>query len=292
MSSDDFFEYFPVALKERRWGIYSSGFGHVTVPPGSAYPPVRHPDDHHFVWEQGRILQEYQLLYISHGRGSFESATTRPVKITEGTAFIVSPGIWHRYKPDPATGWTEDWIELQGPEAVRLQEGKIINPRHPVYRVEATHEVLAFFEEARRLARLKPPAFSVRIGLIALQILTLLDWKKNRSSSGIRRIDRIISEAQTMMTRKPDGSLSPESIARSMGVGYSYFRRKFKQQTGFSPKQYQTEIRLRRAKDLLRNTSLTIQEISDMLKYHSPYHLSLDFSNRTGKPPSKWRLKS
>jgi len=289
MPADDFFDYFPIALRERRWGIYSSAFGHVTVPPGSVYPPTRHPDDHHFRWEQGRVLQEYQLLYISRGQGSFESAVTKAVKITEGTAFILSPGIWHRYRPDPATGWTEDWIELQGPEVSRLQESKIINPKHPVYRVEATHEVLGFLEEARRLAKLKPPGFSVRIGLIALQILTLLDWKKARTSPGVRRIDRLISESQTMMTRKPDGSISPESIARRMGVGYSYFRRMFKQQTGFSPKRFQTEIRLRRAKDLLRNTSLTIQEISDMLKYHSPYHLSLDFSKRTGLPPSKWR---
>jgi AraC-like DNA-binding protein len=98
-----------------------------------------------------------------------------------------------------------------------------------------------------------------------------------------------MSESQTLLARGVEEGATAEKMARQLGIGYSYFRREFKKQTGFSPRQYQIEVRLRRAKELLRNTDLTVKEISERLGYHSPYHLSLDFSKRNGIAPSKWR---
>jgi len=31
------------------------------------------------------------------------------------SVFLLPPDCWHRYRPDPETGWTEDWLELHGP---------------------------------------------------------------------------------------------------------------------------------------------------------------------------------
>jgi len=119
--------------------------------------------------------------------------------------------------------------------------------------------------------------------------LILLRSSSSRRQTAPRRIDRIISEAQALYARNLGKSSSAEQIARQLGIGYSYFRKEFKYRTGFSPKQYQIEIRHRRARDLLRNTNLTVKEISERLGYHSPYHLSLDFSKRNGLPPIRWR---
>jgi DNA-binding CsgD family transcriptional regulator len=55
------------------------------------------------------------------------------------------------------------------------------------------------------------------------------------------------------------------TLAKEFGVGYSYFRREFKKQTGFSLKQYQIELRLRRVKDLLQREALSIKEIAEQL---------------------------
>lgn len=287
--TQNFFNYFPVAPMDRSWGLYATSFGQARVPPKAVYPPSGHPAGHHFAWNQGRTLHEYQLLYIHAGRGSFESSLTKRKKVERGTVFLLFPGVWHRYRPDISTGWMESWIELNGSYMDHLRTAKIIDPREPLYQVQAIAEVEDRLEAAHHLVRVKPPGFSVHLGLLAVQILTLLRSSSSRRQATPRRIDRIISESQAMLAGKLDKSSSAEQIARQLGIGYSYFRKEFKHRTGFSPKQYQIEIRHRQARDLLRNTNLTVKEISERLGYHSPYHLSLDFSKRNGLPPIKWR---
>ncbi len=287
----NFFDYFPVAPKLRSWGIYSTSFGTVRVPAGVTYPPARHPESHHFAWDQGRKLSEYQVLYIHKGQGVFESAFTKPQPVAGRTAFILFPGVWHRYRPDSGTGWTESWIEMNGSYVHALQQAGIIDPKHPIYKIHSGAEIEQFFEAAGALARLKPPGCSVRIGLLAVEILALLRWSFHARRSTLRRMDQVISESQALLAGDLEGKLSLEQTARRLGVGYSYFRRKFKVQTGLSPKQYQIEIRHHRAKNLLLNSSLTVKEISQRLGYSSPFHLSREFARITGLAPDQWRRR-
>lgn len=57
-------------------------------------------------------------------------------------------------------------------------------------------------------------------------------------------------------------SLDMEEMARSLQMSASHFIRTFKAQVGYSPLAYQTRLRIERAKDLLRNTSLRVSEIA------------------------------
>jgi AraC-like DNA-binding protein len=289
----NFFDYFPVAPKLGSWGIYSTSFGTVHVPVGAPYPPPTegHPGSRHFDWDQGRVLAEYQILYIRKGRGLFESRVTKPRTITDHTAFILFPGVWHRYRPDPGTGWTESWIEFKGPYVDRLKRDGVIDPRHPVYRTHSGVEIEQAFETAAGLARIKPPGFTVRLGLLAAEVLALLRWSSHPRHATLRRMDQVISESQALLAGDLEGKLSLEQIARQLGVGYSYFRRKFKAQTGLSPKQYRIEIRHHRVKNLLLNSNLTLKEIAEELGYSSPFHLSQEFSRITGTSPQLWRKR-
>ena len=288
----NFFDYFPVSARTRAWGLYATSFGQVHVPPHVSYPPGRHPESHLLDWSRGRTLQEYQVLYVREGRGIFESAATKSRKIGPGTVFILFPGVWHRYRPDVATGWTESWIELDGSYIGQLRKAKVIDPKNPVYRVHSLEAIDDIFDAAHLLARSKPPGFTVRLGLLAVQALTLVRASSPRTRSAPRRVDDLVSKAQALFAQNISSERSVEATARQLGIGYSYFRREFKRQTGFSPKQYSLEIRHRQAKDLLRTSSLTIKEISERLGYHSPYHLSLEFAKRTGRPPTKWRSEA
>jgi len=259
------------------------------VAPNAEYPPAGHPTSHHFAPDQGRTLQEYQLLYIHTGRGWFESSLSKRKKVERGTVILLFPGVWHRYRPDRSTGWMESWIELNGPYMDHLLSAKIIDSRNPVLKTQAINQIENHLEAAHHLARAKPVGFPVHLGLLAIQILTLLRSNSARQKAASRRIDGIISEAQTIFDRNSEDGFSIKQIGRRLNVGYSYFRKEFKRSTGFSPGQYQIEIRHRRAKDLLGNSNFTIKEISERLGYYSPYHLSSDFSKRTGFSPATWR---
>jgi AraC-like DNA-binding protein len=284
-----FFDYFPVARHHRLWGIYATSFGQVHVSPGCAYPPTNHPKSHSLRWEKGRVLNDFQLVYVSEGAGQFESAHSPLTRVGAGALLVLFPGVWHRYRPDPAVGWTEYWIELQGSVMESLCREKILAPAQPVHLLGLEPEILATFAAAGQLARSKPSGFQVRLGLLGLQILPHLAWPRPIPGSPSQSMEQIIRESLNLLAAHLDQPLSPEAIARDLGVGYSYYRRAFKAQTGFSPKQYRLEIRFRRACDFLRNTDLMIKEIAERLGYNSPYHASTEFKKRTGLSPQRWR---
>ncbi len=120
---------------------------------------------------------------------------------------------------------------FSGPAAT----GGVLDPRHPVYATPAALEIEQLFESAAALARVKPPGFTVRLGLLAAEILALLRWSPRSRGETPRRIDALISESQALLAADLAGKQSLEQIARKLGLGYSYFRRRFKAQTGAIP---------------------------------------------------------
>src|SRR4051794_29902465 len=120
----DYFRYFAAGPDVERWGLGLTAAGFTSIPAGAAYPPKPHPTDHQFDWERGRVLEALQIVWISRGHGSFESRPTGKRAIEPGMAFAVVPKTWHRYRPDPATGWVESWIEVQGPMVAKLLRAK------------------------------------------------------------------------------------------------------------------------------------------------------------------------
>ena len=85
--------------------------------------------------------------------------------------------------------------------------------------------------------------------------------------------------------------LSTTVSAQELKVGYSYFRQVFKARTGLSPKQYQLQVRLHKAQDLLANTSRSVSEIAEILGFNTAFHLSAQFKNHVGLAPLTWRKR-
>src|SRR6185295_11703037 len=102
-AQDTYFRYFAVSPMDEDWGIYVTTAGYVNVPPGGIYPPPGHPEGYEFFYQNGRVLHEFQLHYVTRGGGDFESATAGPQKIEAGTVFMLFPGEWHRYTATPET---------------------------------------------------------------------------------------------------------------------------------------------------------------------------------------------
>ena len=86
--------------------------------------------------------------------------------------------------------------------------------------------------------------------------------------------------------------LDVEEMARSLQMSASHFIRTFKAQVGYSPLAYQTRLRIERAKDLLRNTSLRVSEIAAQIGYQNPMYFSSTFKKHTGMTPLEYRDKS
>ena len=102
------------------------------------------------------------------------------------------------------------------------------------------------------------------------------------SHTKIRRVIEYIEEHL-------DGDLSLAALAAEVGISPLYLARAFKAAIGLAPHRYVLSRRIEGAKDLLRNTSMTILDVALAVGFSSQSHLSHWFVRLVGVPPAAYR---
>lgn len=80
-----------------------------------------------------------------------------------------------------------------------------------------------------------------------------------------------------------------EDVAKQIHVNPTYLSRLFKEKAGIRFVDYLTDHRIRKAKYLLNNTSMLIQEISEKVGYENARYFSYIFKKKTGLTPHEYR---
>ena len=289
MKFNSHFRYLPVLPIQRQWGLFLTDCGMASITPGAPYPPNGHPSAYAFDWNRGRTLSEYQTVYLTRGQGVFETKSGRRQNVRAGDLLVLFPGVWHRYAPDPKTGWEEYWIGFNGSQAERLVGAPFFSPDQPILRVG---EDKALKQQFRRLLcdMEKNPAdmpFSS-----AGRIIEILGHIQERIQpvGAERQVPSMMREAQNRILKQAMGTIYFEQLARELGMSYSTFRRGFKRQTGATPVQFQNEIRINRARELLESTDLSVSEISAQTGFETVYYFCRVFKQRAGLTPKAYRL--
>ncbi len=286
--STDYFRYLPATPELARWGLGVTAGGRTDIPPGASYPPALHPQDHQLDWQHGRVLDALQIVLISAGGGWLETRATGKRRITAGMAFLLLPQSWHRYRPDPKTGWTESWIEVQGP----VVDGLLKSNTFPPGAVLRPGAIDAGLEETldaiHRLIRHGAGVFQPELAAAALQALALCE-RIAQSRARPSRIQQAVAEAERHLNEHHAEPVNVEELARKLGVAYSHFRRAFRAQTGHAPWQYVIHLRLTRARRLLASSDATLDDIASRVGFSSGFHLSAAFKQAYGEAPDNWR---
>lgn len=84
--------------------------------------------------------------------------------------------------------------------------------------------------------------------------------------------------------------LSVAALAEEIGLDRSYFSTLFKSQTGLSPHEYLTRLRVKKAAALLKETIYSVAEISEAVGFDSG-NFSRIFKQVTGMTPLEYRKK-
>ena len=299
MSQSDF-RYLPVRPRDLQWGLHVSGAGHAVIDRGSAYPPPGHPELYDFKWSQGRSLPEYSVVYIVAGEGIFESDVTGPLRINTGTALLLFPGVWHRYRPEKKVGWEEFWVSFNGEQMDRLVLNRFFSPAQPVLRTGLNNSIVSPFSTLLDRLRKAPRGFSHLIAANVTEILAAIVAGTQEEApqlilQGPRDIealsDRLVSEALRVIWSGSHLDLSVGDLARRLDTSARSLERRFNQALGRTVREEILRCRIDRVKRLLSDTELSVSEILAVSGFRSPDAMNRAIQRTEGLTPLKLRQK-
>lgn len=79
------------------------------------------------------------------------------------------------------------------------------------------------------------------------------------------------------------------ALASKLGISSAYLTKLFNKYEKCSPVKYLTDLRIVEAKQLLRNTTLTLKEISEQVGYQNQFYFSRVFRKTNRTSPSEYR---
>ena len=134
-------KYLSFSPRDEEWGIVTTSIGYQFIEPNGEYPLIGHPQSYNFN-TNGRKLNEYQLVYIIKGKGSFISNSLKQQPINAGTMILLFPGEWHNYSPMKKTGWHEYWVGFRGKNIDNRVKKEFLSKKNPLFHIGINADIV------------------------------------------------------------------------------------------------------------------------------------------------------
>ncbi len=100
-----------------------------------------------------------------------------------------------------------------------------------------------------------------------------------------------LSEIKQYIREHYAENLELAQIAKQFNYNYNYLSTYFNRKMQSSFSEYLNQIRIEKACEILKSTSYTIAQVSEMVGYSDPSYFSRIFKNQMGKTPSQWKRR-
>ena len=104
-----------------------------------------------------------------------------------------------------------------------------------------------------------------------------------------RHVRERAEEVRAFLEENLTHDLDINEVARAASLSPFYLTRIFKARYGVPPYRYLIRLRIDRASELLRDSSLTVTQICHRSGFNSLSHFITTFRNHTGMSPSQYR---
>ena len=286
----NYHKYLPTSCEDESWGMHILNAGCNRINKHDDYPSPQHPAHHYFNWSKGRVLNEFQIIYISKGTGIFESINCSQQTVKEGSVILLFPDEWHRFKPDEHTGWDEFWVGFKGEIIENITQQRFFTKDNAILEIGLHEIIIQHFTDIIEKTKDEKTGYQPLVSGIVMHLLgEIHSLTKQQCFAAEDITESIIKKAAIILRTNIDTDISMEKVAEELNVSYAWFRKAFKNYTGIAPHQYLLQLRIEKAKSYLSDHSMSIKEIAITLNFESSFYFSRLFKEKTGMSPEIYR---
>ncbi len=232
--------------------------------------------------------QDYQLLYVSHGSANF-LIQGEMVHVPAESFVLYYPGEQQHYSYCLEDHPDLYWIHFSGLEITELLKKYGLYPHH-LFHVNSGEECKRLFDKIIRELQLKRTNFFSLINVYFDELLLLLSRQIAEESKESGK-NELIEQAIEYFHKEYRNKISIEEYANKCNISCCWFIRSFKKHTGTTPGQYLSDIRINKAKELLKNGTFNITETAEFVGYDNPLYFSRIFKKNVGMSPREYLKK-
>jgi AraC-like DNA-binding protein len=208
-------------------------------------------------------------------------------ELKRGAVFLIDCRDYHLYHTDPDDLWEFNWVHIGGKTGQDYAE-QLLKQGGPVVR-EAEGEITAGLERLHELMRNRDERSDLLGASLIVEMLTSVLLAAMEGQRKEERIPSFVRQIKTCLELRLRDSVSLDDLAREFSVSKYHLSREFKKFTGYSPYEYLINLRLAEAKELLKTTDLSVEEVAYRVGYTNVTHFIQTFKKREQSTPLRFR---
>ncbi len=239
-----------------------------------------------------RVLGSYSLIYMVNVDGYYCDSNGVRADLRTGDLVVIFPELAHAYGPKKGQTWIQIYVVFNGPQFDFLRSRGILDPARPVWHLEPVDYWSRRLEEVVAGDARHTEAAAMRAMGRFLHLVC--DMAAADAEARLRpERDEWFDESQRLLGN-PNGRtwLTPQQVAREVGLNYDNFRKQFALRLGLSPGQFQKRKRVDRACAAIYQGSHGFKELAEELEFCDVFHFSKAFKQVMGMTPSDFRKKA
>ena len=197
--------------------------------------------------------------------------------LQDGTLYLVYPNT-----PHSEVHFSGAAVSFLGFRCPDFPHHAIKEAAFPMLRHE---EIGSIMKKIMKEATEQKAYYDALISHLLAEIILLLA----RYAAGNEQQSKNLGYIASYITEYFNQPLDLLQLAKDTGYSPDYFRHRFTNEFGMSPKQFQMEIRLKKAAELLLNSKKSCTEIAALCGFSTGSQFSAMFSKKYQMPPNRFR---
>lgn len=240
--------------------------------------------------ETNTNINNYDFIYITEGGGIYKSHNiTQEIKV--GSIAIIKSGEKVEFTPTFGKQTSYFHISVVCLQYTLFLEKIDLFQKSPIVNIGQNVIIENIFNNMMQILKENKNGSQVVLNTSLLLALSIANYKLSNCHEKEDPTIEKINTAVEILRNDTTAKISPEEVAKRIGISYSLFRRIFKENMGISPAQYQMDIRLKKAQELLTTTNFSIARIAEKLGFTDTAQFSTFFRKRQNMTPREYRNK-
>ena len=186
--------------------------------------------------------------------------------------------------------WSLRWCHFYGPTLSFVYEKYVERGGRPTFRPEETAPFLSTLDSLYKLASGSDYIRDMRINEELNRLCTLLmeqSWNPEEATTAPKKLS--VVEVKEYLEQHYADKITLDELSKQFFINKYYLTRVFKEQFGQSITAYLTSLRITHAKQLLRFSEKSVEEIGLKCGLGQLHYFSRVFKEVEGVPPSVYR---